>query len=276
MKSKTELNVHGTRLISLVFEETLRKEGFFCPNDKKFHWYRRNGEDLLDCISFETTDPKLPMYSLEIRYEVIPLFLKPHYLPSISAYEHIATIRPSTCYAFVDDEPGDSGLGMFSNEIQVMVPKKGMNGLYSLTNDVLPYFAKIKTVEECYLNDKETWLKSQKKDEKLIIKEWKLGENCADTTLIFIYKDLLDQAINLGDYKLCEIGKNWVVRMAKAYQKESALRPNSKIVAEANQHWQQLQSAIIDNAYEEYIEILQRKKAANIKWINRFMGKRAD
>lgn len=258
MKSRTELNIHATRFISLIFEDTLRSNGFSCPNGKKIHWYRKNGEDLLDCISFETSEPHLPIHKLTIRYEVIPLFLRIHYLPGVSAKNIMGFLRPGTKYASIDDEPNvERKLRLFSDDIRVVAPTLGSKGLYALTGVVLPYFATIKTLEECYSAHKDDCMNVYLRDKE--------DKRC-------IYKDLLDEAINMGDYEVCENSLNWAEDMVNSYQKSLQMWPNSKVHAEVLLHWQQLHHAISNNAYKEYIEILMDKRAANLKWIGKVIG----
>ena len=246
-KNKTLVNIHTKNYVSEIFEQRLREEGFTCPDDKLLCWYRIRNGTLLDTVVFFSQYTVIPVW-VRIYYEVSPFFIEPYY--PRSAYQSFDILSRSDCYMDTHPKGGanvSDTLAEYSDDIRVFTAAYGNRGLYSLTDEILPYFDSIQTVEDCYRSHKERGYPSTSREfaEEVIYN--------GDTD---IYPELLDRA-------------NYSVDLFEAL---TLRKPNKKEYEQALQHWQQIKTALEEGNREEFLQILNQRAQKNVEFMRKRLG----
>lgn len=255
-KNKTIINIHTKRYVQEVFEARLREEGFVCPDDKYLCWYRVKNNEILNSIIFCSNWPEMPLL-LDIRYEAAPLFIDPIYIQNVNYNTTLFVRRDSfRCQTIREAEPSTNA--PYSADSWVMAPVDGGRGVYTFDEILLPLFEKTVSIADCYSIHKQYHIDKNK--------QWG-GRLFSDASWEFI-----DEAIYLGDseiYPYCRARIEYSVNLCKAVL---AKKPNNQQVQDALQHWQQLHVALFDDAREEYLGILERRKEEITKKLRKRFG----
>ncbi len=149
MNPKSYVNTHTQAYVERVFAETLRKEGFATPEGNGVHWYRVAGEEIIQSVIFYTEISPMggPIF-LRMGYGIHPAYVRPVYPKEV--YSHDVGASDVACISVTIRESEDSVTRSFTRENMVMHPVTGTEGLYTLTDIILPKMQRVSTREECY------------------------------------------------------------------------------------------------------------------------------
>lgn len=234
------LNTHTKRYVDAVFAEKLRKEGFACPDDRHICWYRVMNDTVVNSIVFYSVWPNMPIL-LFAGYGIHPLFEKPVY--TTNAFFSGRPVDPDR----FKEQPlmkKDAMNRVFANDIQVMVPNDGKNGLHIFEDVILPKMENVTSVESCYQLHKNRHLDIKHNDLKI-----KFG----NLSGVFV-----DEAIYVGDsevYPYCLENAQRRIEMLK-----DAWRPSRRAACKL---WERRKDALLGNTREDYLQELDRRMSEN-------------
>lgn len=240
-------NTHAKNYIQAVFAERLLAEGFVCPDDKLLYWYRIVNKELVHSVCFFTRWTNVPIM-MEIAYGIHPLFVPPLYSSdvhiSITGYDERFT--PLT----IKEAPPSRRFAPYSDEASVYAPQEEGRGLYTLEQIILPQLNSVQTMEQCYRFH--------------LVKARECNKGFSPT--------IIEEAIYLNDtaeYPKCQLAVNRLIPM---YQKYCEKFPTKRIFQDTLAQLQLQNRALSDNAREELLLILEKRKQKNIKWLNKKYG----
>ena len=255
-KNKTIINIHAKRYVQEVFEARLREEGFVCPDDKYLCWYRAKNNEVLNSVIFCTSFPEMPLF-LDIGYEFAPFFIDPIYIRNVNYNQYFCDRRDSFRKQFLL-EAKPSTKAPYSEDIWVSAPIDGGRGLYTFDEVLLPKFESAVSIEDCYSIHKQYHVDDSKQWGKMLLFE--------------ASREFIDEAIYLDDseiYPYCRARIEKVVKVLKAIV---AKKPNNQKWKDELKHWEQLYTAFFDDAREEYLLILERRKEEITKKLRKKFG----
>lgn len=254
-KEVSTINTHAQQYIAAVFEQTLRQEGFSCPDSNLLCWYRVRNRDLLDTVIFCSSWSKFPLM-MEVYYESIPLFSKPLYIRSVK-YNSSSQDRWDCHVRRPIREMIDGKhvtLAPYSNDIWVEAPLRGGRGLYTLTEHVLPYLQKIQTVEDCYRIHKQSHSESRP------------ASSCP--RFHNMSRSFMDEALYVNDQEVIPCCHDRIIRAINTHKRLVFIKPNNKSLKEELSLWQELHNTLSTDGRAEYMNILQRRKEENIDYLH--------
>ncbi len=267
-KNKTLMNIHAQKYIEQVFADRLREEGFFCPNDKYLCWYKVIDEQVVHSIVFFTRWSAMPMI-LEIGYGCYPLFQKPVYTPSVYFDK-----RPLNTHTFheqllkEENPPGEIQVyRRYSEDILVDAPPQDGKGIYTLDKIILPQMKGIKTVEDCY--------RFHKRQCESILK-LNFGEDDLSTLPLYFedYPNMLqptfiDEALYFEDTQFYPPAIMKAEKMIERRKDTLLDKPNDVKAQKELQEWELRISALEDGDHNAYLEILEKRRLANIAYLKK-------
>ena len=256
-KNKTLINIHAKRYIEEVFSETLKKEGFSCPDEKMLCWYRLRNREVLDTAVFCSDWTALPL-SLDIYYETMPLFIEPFRIQNVNYNAHI--FDRGDCSKrkaiYEGDNINDARLRRYRDNVLVYASAFGNRGLYTLTHKVLPYMEKIKTAHDCYLAHKETYL----------------HDDPAKRFYGWMSLEFITEALFFNDEEMFPFCRERIVKALRSLEKEIGYRPNNQELKKLQVNWQRIRDAFFDDKRDEYLEYLRLFKIQNIQKLKKRFG----
>ena len=257
MKNKTQINIHAHHYISAVFADTLRQEGFHCPDDKLLCWYRVRNQEVLDTVIFCSSWSNLPL-TMNIYYETVPLFTRPVYIRNVHYNSHF--LDRWDCYRrrliLEGDDVNKANLCIFSEDILVDAPRHGNRGLYTLTHVVLPYMQKIDTVHDCFMSHKESHTSTDPANRYQ-----------------YMSREFMDEALYVNDLEVLPRCKDPIDRMLRILADKVYLYPKNAEWKKQQLYWQQLDMAISnEHGIEDYLDILQQREQENVAWLEKKLG----
>lgn len=263
-KNKTLMNIHAQKYIEQVFVNRLKEEGFFCPNDKNLCWYRVIDEQVVHSIVFFSCWSAMPIM-IDIGYGCYPLFQKPVYTPSVYFVK-----RPSNTHTFCEqlleeeNPPGQMQVyRRYSEDILVDVPPQGGKGIYTLDKIILPKMKDVETIEDCYRFHKQQLSKQL------------LRYGAADLPMYFqkypnmLFGTFIDEALYFEDTQFYPPAIMKAEEVIERRKNTLSDKPNDVQAQKELQEWELRRSALVDGNHKGYLEILEKRRLANIAYLKK-------
>ena len=251
------MNIHAKHYIDEVFSARLREEGFLCPDDKSLCWYRIKGEEIVNSIVFYSAWTTIPIH-LSIGYGIHPLFLKPVHTTSVSYPNSPISDETFRYQALVEDFPISRMMYTpYSGDIPVYAPGRNGRGIFTFDGVILPKMESVRTMQKVYQMHKELLFATgygQKKD---------IVYNVPAT--------FCDEAIYMNDTEMYPYFVPGSARNIDTFRELCQTKPNNKEYKVSLQEWEARRNALLsDTGRLEYLAILERRKAANMKQLKKW------
>lgn len=257
VKNKTIINNHAKKYISAVFEQPLRLSGFTCPDEKLLCWYRVRNQTLLDTVIFCSSWSNLPLM-MDMYYETVPLFTNPVYIQNVNynGNSRWDCYKQRPIREIIDGV--SVTLAPFSEDIWVDAPLRGGRGLYTLTEIVLPYFAQIQTVNDCYYTHKQSHSTDR--------------PTGACPRFFNMSREFVDEALYVNDKEVIPHCSDRIARALQMCENLISKKPRNQALKEEQALWQQLYNAICEEKSEAYLDILRQRQQKNISYLSTKFG----
>ena len=254
-KNKLLLKIHAKKYIEQVFASRLREEGFFCPDDRYLCWYRFFGEEVVHSIVFFTCWNHLPIMFL-VGYGIHPLFNRPAYTTEVNYSERPLDHETFTQQVLVEKGPVDEmGYRLYSEDILVDAPGRDGRGLYTLDGIILPKMKGIETIENCYQYHKQEYLNSGIRD---------FSKYFNPPSGVFI-----DEALYFEDRDMYPSCIARAERVVESYKELLMMKPEDREYKRELREWEQRKNALLSGDHNAYLEILEKRRIANIAYLKK-------
>ena len=248
--AKSFINKHATDYISAVFANSLRNNGFSCPNDDLLCWYRKKNDEVINSIIFRSLWPKLPLF-LEIGYGIIPFFAMPIQTKSV-IYTDYPDEELFVTVPIVENYPNGGTKAPFSTDVQVYAPLQGKRGLYTFQTQILPEMDRIKSIQEAYIFHKNRRLNHpMAKDSP---PEKQLGE---------LSKTFIDMSLWVDDREIYHYAVTTICQKIHLFEKLTVKFPQRHGYEQELEAWKRLQRVFDNNERDCYISELTKRASKN-------------